>query len=695
MGNLRLLYFKRVNAMKLSKNVCLFSNVNKTFTLLILITLTGLALAAKQPPSIKDSASEPIKYVGSEQTAKEFYHGGLYQAVGVHRYQAFRANRTNPTEPGTSGTLARNEPILPAMVGWTYNHQSYLAYWNNTFYLQYLSDLRQEHEPPSRTLIMTSKDGRKWSDPIVVFPEYPLPQIDVIYQGRNVTIPAGMYSIMHQRMGFYVAPNGRLLTSAYYSYCYTLKKSPNTGKGVGRVVREIYKDGSLGPIYFIRYNRRGGKGFISLTYEGKQYKDWNEDNTLYPFYKESDDKGFVEVCEALLADKLMTLQWWEEDRAEDDGFYTVPPTRIKEGLEYIATTYCHRPDGVVLATWKRQWSALSPDDGLTWTEPVRSPTLKTTGAKVWLERTDDGRYAIVYNHSATRKNRFPMAVMTGEDGHTFDKLLCLSGEVPPIRFQGFHKDIGLQYPRGIAEGNGNPPGNQMWNTWSVNKEDIWVSRTHLPISGTVNKHVNQDFNSAKTVADLELWNIYIPTWAPISIVTDPKNDKNKCLQLCDEEPYDYALAERIFPESRKLNIEFRVFVSKVGQAVLRVEVQGTRGQRSIRMKIEPQWLWTRGYFLPIKERTWIDIALKIDCTVHSYDMAINGEWVVKNTHFDEKVDTLQRLVFRTGPSRDLVPPLIIDRERSPGYHGEDLAGADLRTPLSVYMVDDVKTKQLL
>jgi hypothetical protein len=527
---------------------------------------------------------------------------------------------------------------------------------------------------------------------MVVFPEYPLPEIKVIYQGKSVIIPAGMYSIMHQRMGFYIAPNGRLLTSAYYSYCYTLKKSPNTGKGVGRVVREIYRDGSLGPIYFIRYNRRGGKGFISLTYEGKQYKDWNEDNTLYPFYRESGDKGFVETCEALLADKLMTLQWWEEDRAEDDGFYTVPSTRIKEGLEYISTTYYHRPDGAVLAAWKRQWSALRPDDGLTWTEPVRSPTLKTTGAKVWIQKTDDGRYAVVYNHSATRKNRFPMAVMTGEDGHTFNKLLCLSGEVPPIRFQGFHKDIGLQYPRGITEGNGDPPGNHMWNTWSVNKEDIWVSRTHLPITGTVDEHVSQDFNFARTVAELELWNLYIPTWAPISIVTDPKNDKNKCLRLCDEEPYDYALAERIFPGSKKLDIEFKVFVSRVGQGVLRVEVQGPRGQRSIRMKIEPQWVWTRGYFLPIKERTWIDIALKIDCTDHSCDMAVNGQWLVKKTHFDEKVDSLQRLVFRTGPSRDLVPPLIVDRERSPGYHGEDLAGADLRTPLSVYMIDDVKTK---
>ncbi len=44
------------------------------------------------------------------------------------------------------------------------------------------------------------------------------------------------------------------------------------------LVREIREDGSFGPIYFIRYNRHAG---------------WDESNTGYPFYKKSEDKGFV------------------------------------------------------------------------------------------------------------------------------------------------------------------------------------------------------------------------------------------------------------------------------------------------------------------------------------------------------------------------------------------------------------------
>ena len=74
--------------------------------------------------------------------------------------------------------------------------------------------------------------------------------------------------MMHQRMGFYVAPDGRLLVSAFYGQA----PDPFGMGGVGRVVREAYKDGTYGPIYFIRYNRHAG---------------WNESNTTFPPYASS------------------------------------------------------------------------------------------------------------------------------------------------------------------------------------------------------------------------------------------------------------------------------------------------------------------------------------------------------------------------------------------------------------------------
>ena len=57
---------------------------------------------------------------------------------------------------------------------------------------------------------------------------------------------------------------------------------PNDGNGIGRVVREIKKDGSYGPIYFIYYNH----GF-------------NEKNTDYPYFKKSKDREFVKACQEI------------------------------------------------------------------------------------------------------------------------------------------------------------------------------------------------------------------------------------------------------------------------------------------------------------------------------------------------------------------------------------------------------------
>jgi hypothetical protein len=87
--------------------------------------------------------------------------------------------------------------------------------------------------------------------------------------------------MMHQRMGFYIAPNQRLLVLAFYGHT----EDPFHEGGIGRVVREAYKDGTFGPIYFIRYS---------------SHTKWNETNTSFPFHKTSDDKGFVEACDALL-----------------------------------------------------------------------------------------------------------------------------------------------------------------------------------------------------------------------------------------------------------------------------------------------------------------------------------------------------------------------------------------------------------
>ncbi len=662
----------------------MFSNlkpISFLFTLIILFfaNITSAQKNTNMPPSLAESAKEPIKYIGETQTDKRFYDGAVRHVVGVHHYQVMRSNRSHPPEGGNQG--------------WTYNHQPYLAYWEGKFYLQYLNGMYEEHSPPTRLLICTSTDGRNWSDPVVAFPEYELPEIDTD-QGY---LPEGTKSVLHQRMGFYVSPNGRLLTSGFYSYCFNPRHSPNRGHGLGRVVREIYRDGSFGPIYFIRYNQHAG---------------FNESNTRFPPYKESDDPGFIEACEALLADKLITLQWWEEDRGTD-GFYAIDPSQVDDpsaALGSVTTSagagkaFCfyHRPDGVVVGIWKNQYSGLSPDNGKTWTTLVRNQTLKTCGAKVWGQKTDDGKYVLVYNHSATRRNRFPMVIMTSSNGHTFEDMFCWQGEVPIKRYQGIHKNPGPQYIRGIIEGNGNPPGKYLWNTYSMNKEDIWVARTKVPISGTVSENIDENFNNYQSEADLENWNLYIPQWTSIQIIS-ADDEHEKILEFRDEEPYDYALAERAFPISSVVDISFLVNIKEISRgSALEIEVIDYKGSRPMRLRLDANWLGLdRAQVFPlapisIKSNSWYSISLKLNCEKQSYDLAFEGEWIRKNVKFAEKVEKLERILFRTGPYRGDVRQIVIEEgEPKPaGLYDEDLAGADEKVQLCRYWIDDLRIKKL-
>jgi hypothetical protein len=74
-------------------------------------------------------------------------------------------------------------------------------------------------------------------------------------------------------------------------------------------------------------------------------------------------------------------------------------------------------------------------------------------------------------------------------------------------------------------------------------------------------------------------------------------------------------------------------------------------------------------------------------------VGLNGKWVRKGVAFAEEVKSLERMIFRTGPYRGDVRALIVDSEPRPsGLYTEDLPGADDKVSVSVFLIDDVKTK---
>jgi hypothetical protein len=461
---------------------------------------------------------DTVRYTGTTLSNVDYHHGQLSPAVGVHNIQTFRANRADVEN------------------NWTYNHAPMLAYWNNSFYLEYLSNPVGEHIAPGQTLLQTSKDGYNWSKPVVVFPPYKIPD-GFVKEGRT-EVARNSYAVMHQRIGFYTSRSKRLFALAYYGIALGKGDDPNDGNGIGRVIREIKADGSLGSIYFLRYNH-----------------SFNEKNTSYPFYRTSTDKGLVAACDEILNTPLLMMQTVEEGDRND------PLIPLQK--DFKAFNYYHLPNGNVVGLWKYALTSISKNEGKTWQyNPARAPGFVNANAKIWGQRTSDGKYSTVYNPS---EFRWPLAISVSDDGLKYKNLLLVNGEITSLRYGGAYKSYGPQYVRGIQEMDGTPPDKNLWVTYSMNKEDIWVSKIPVPVKEKITTHVNDVFASIKNGEELSQWNIYSPLWCR-TVITDKK------LTLADSDPFDYAKAERIFPESKKVAVEFSISAQQNNFGLLEIEL---------------------------------------------------------------------------------------------------------------------------
>ena len=445
---------------------------------LIVLLLSGLSARA---------ADDPIRIEGPEQSQLDVskINGNLPPLPGVKRVEVFRA------QPD----------------GYTYNHHVDLAAWKGRLYLAWNQCRKDEDVWPSREVYSTSTDGDHWDAPRELFP-----------MGLSTPI----------RMFFFHAPNGRMLAIAGLR----ASREPLVERDKGALfVREIREDHSLGDVHLLiaprarattsfspgprgegraegQGARRAAKTPDSKTSAVERSSDDSRRSPLSPalspeygeeggrtppFFRTSSDRAFTEACDQLLANRPFLeqqdygtalgdrrMKWHDVANWSSVDDYT----RGRADFFGKAFSFFHRTDGRLVGIAKLGFVVVSTDDGDTWSPPVRPRSLVTGGAKVWGQRTSDGRYALVYNPHPTE--RFPLVVVSGEDGITFRNMRVVFGDKPPLRYPGLNKGPGPQYARGISEwssdGSWTDPG--MWVTYSVNKEDIWVSRIPVPVGAT-------------------------------------------------------------------------------------------------------------------------------------------------------------------------------------------------------------------
>ena len=580
--------------------------------------------------------TDAVHYTGKTIATPARHDGGLSPVVGVHSIQTMRGE-----------------------TGWLYNHQPMMAYWNGKFYMHYLTDPRSEHEPPGKTMMQTSVDGYTWTAPVELFPEYNVPD-GMTKPAWPGVVSKDLKAIMHQRVGWYVSKQGKLIATGNYSYAVTAKDDPNDGNGIGRVVREIKADGSFGPIYFIYYNH----GF-------------NEKNTDYPYYKKAKDKAFVKACDEILANPMYRMQWAEEADRGDELLPLKTPYKAFSGYTL--------PDGRKVGLWKHALTSMSYDGGNTWKEPVkRAHGFVNSNAKIWGQRLSDGTYATVYNPA---EYRWPLAISLSNDGLEYTTLNLVNGEVTPERHYGLYKSFGPQYTRGILEGNGTPPDNDLWVTYSNNKEDMWVSRIPVPVLTAATTHANTDFSQYQTLADMTDWNIYSPLWAPVAL-------NGQWLTLSDKDPYDYAKVERVIPATKELKVTFDVKPMQNDHGQLNVEFLDDKGNMCARIVLDATAnMKVKGgarYGGMVKNYEpgkvyHVEAMLSVDGHTGTY--FVNGKKAASRM-FDTPVEHITRIVFRTGDLFDY--PNI----ETPADQTEDMPRADEEDPMATFCIANVNTTSL-
>ncbi len=604
------------------------------------ISQSLLALAMGCLAALPASAQDRIHYTGSELANPAYHDGQLSPVVGVHNIQIMRANREFPDSSNGNG--------------WTYNHQPMLAYWNGQFYYQYLCDPVDEHVPPSHTVLMTSKDGYHWTNPQIVFPEYKVP--DGYTKAGRQDVAKNLIAIMHQRVGFYVSKSGKLITMGNYGVAMDKKDDPNDGNGIGRVVREIKKDGTYGPIYFIYYNH----GF-------------NEKNTAFPYFKRSKDKAFVKACQEILDNPLYRMQWVEEADRNDP---IIPLNK-----EYKAFNYYTLPDGKIACLWKHALTSISEDGGNNWAEPVlRAKGFVNSNAKIWGQRLSDGTYATVYNPS---EFRWPLAISLSKDGLEYTTLNLVHGEITPMRYGGNYKSYGPQYVRGIQEGNGTPKDGDLWVAYSVNKEDMWVSRIPVPVKLKAAAHADDDFSQFTELSQLTDWNIYSPVWAPVSL------DKNWLL-LQDKDPFDYAKIERKIPATKELKVAFDLQAGQNDKGTLQIEFLDENGIACSRLELTADGVFRAkggsrfGNIMKYEAGKTYHVEALLSVANRSIQVFVDGK-KAGTRMFYAPVAAIERIAFRTGELRQFPTP------ETPADQTYDLPNAGAQDALSTFRVANFKT----
>lgn len=372
-----------------------------------------------------------------------------------------------PSKPGYGYPMlprVQSFPIYHAtpLTG-VYSHHSQIGHLKGMFYASWSNQEWGEDGPGQRVLCSLSTNGEKWVPPFVCLPSMggmrkPERSGRVLTAEAWVDVDGKMYVVadVNDKPG----PNNKIPDG--YETTASGKKRMLVGRrvGWGRVARSVAANGDMGPIFWLVDDP-------PAPIEG------------FPQYPDAQNPQFREVAAQInhyLANPLHAPAW-------DFLNHTDSPLAVDNHRMCEPTAY-RRPDGVIVKLSRdcgrdqshRIYASLSRDEGKTWTTPVQTD-IPDSPSKAFAGTLPNGKNYLIGNQIQSNvrgHTRDPLVISLSTDGKTFNWAAAIRHGTPPLRYPGKSKDHGFQYPSAIVVGK------SLWVIYSINKEDVAISR--IPLS---------------------------------------------------------------------------------------------------------------------------------------------------------------------------------------------------------------------
>ncbi|MCK4678949.1 MAG: exo-alpha-sialidase [Bacteroidales bacterium] len=338
----------------------------------------------------------------------------------------------------------------------TFSHHSHITYFNGVFYACWDNHVRDENGSGQRGLLRRSRDQCKtWT------------LVEELFPSLDEKVPASE-AYIHTR---FQTSNGFAVVD---SMLYALTDVAEwTGPSIRhrrrisliRLCRFINPDGTLGKIFRLRSDPpdpvEGFHGYPAgepvLVEKINKYLSLPNNELQLNFtvsHPVSDDNH--RLSEPTSAWKLGDGTWVKLYR--DGGIKNA--SSLKEIEESKS---------------RRNYASFSFDVGKSWTTPTRTnfpDAYARTNAGIF----PNGQIYVINNVlplSTKKGGRILLAISLSKDGLIFDRVAVIRFLSPPKRYEGRAKAVGYQYPHSVVVGN------NLWVIYSVNKEDIQLTRIPL------------------------------------------------------------------------------------------------------------------------------------------------------------------------------------------------------------------------